>query len=66
MLVPYVDAVVSVTVMCVLLYVLHVCILRECDGDRDTGVGARRGVVAGVSMWVVHVVQVLCLVPTTC
>ena len=31
--VPYVDAVVSVTVMCALL-VLHVCLLRECDGVR--------------------------------
>ena len=31
-MVPYVDAVVAVTVMCVLLFVLHVCILRECDG----------------------------------
>ena len=26
-MVPYVDAVVAVTVMCVLLFVLHVCIL---------------------------------------
>ena len=30
--VPYVDAVVAVTVMRVLLFVLHVCLLRECDG----------------------------------
>ena len=30
--VPYVDAVVAVTVMCVLLFVLHVCMLRECEG----------------------------------
>ena len=30
--VPYVDAVFAVTVMCVLLFVFHVCILRECDG----------------------------------
>ena len=29
-MVPYVDAVVSVTVMRVLLFVLHVCMLREC------------------------------------
>ena len=28
------DAVVAVTVMCVLLFVLHVCMLRECDGAR--------------------------------
>ena len=26
---PYVDVLVSVTVMCVLLFVLHVCLLRE-------------------------------------
>ena len=30
-MVPYVDAVVAVTVMRVLLFVLHVCMLRECD-----------------------------------
>ena len=35
-MVPYVDAVVAVTVMCVLLFVLHVCILRECEGARVT------------------------------
>ena len=29
-MVPYVDEV--VTVMRVLLFVLHVCLLRECDG----------------------------------
>ena len=34
--VPYVDEVVAVTVMCVLLFVLHVCLLRECDGVRLT------------------------------
>ena len=40
--VPYVDAVVDVNVMRVLLFVLHVCLLRECDGVRLTamlGVG---------------------------
>ena len=31
-----VDAVVAVTVMRVLLFVLHVCMLRECDGARLT------------------------------
>ena len=31
--VPYVDA---VTVMRVLLFVLHVCMLRECNGARLT------------------------------
>ena len=35
-MVPYVYAVVAVTVMCVLLFVLHVCLLRECDGARLT------------------------------
>ena len=34
--VPYVDAVVAVTVMRVLLFVLHVCLMRECDGVRLT------------------------------
>ena len=34
--VPYVDAVVAVTVMRVMLFVLHVCLLRECDGVRST------------------------------
>ena len=33
-MVPYVDAVVAVTVMRVLLLVLHACMLRECDGAR--------------------------------
>ena len=33
-MVPYVDEV--VTVMRVLLFVLHVCLLRECDGVRKT------------------------------
>ena len=32
---PYVDAVVAVTVMHV-LFVLHVCMLRECEGARVT------------------------------
>ena len=30
------DAVVDVTVMRVLLFVLHVCMLRECDGATET------------------------------
>ena len=33
-MVPYVDAVVDVVVMRVLLFVLHVFLLRECDGVR--------------------------------
>ena len=35
-MVPYVDMVVAVTVLRVLLFVLHVCLLRECDGARLT------------------------------
>ena len=31
-----VDAVVAVTVMCVLLFVLHVCMLRDYEGDGST------------------------------
>ena len=27
------------TVMRVLLFVLHVCLLRECEGDGNAGVG---------------------------
>ena len=37
-MVPYVDAVVAVSVMHVLLFVLHVCMLRECEGDGNGGV----------------------------
>ena len=36
-MVPYMDAVVVVTVMRVLLFVLHVCMLRECEGVMVTG-----------------------------
>ena len=32
-MVPYIDVVVAATVMHVLLFVFHVCMLRECDGD---------------------------------
>ena len=35
-MVPYVDAMVAVTVTRVLLFVLHVCKLRECDSARLT------------------------------
>ena len=35
-MVPYVDAVVALTVMCV-LFVFHVCMLSE--GERNAGVG---------------------------
>ena len=47
-MVSYVDAVVSV--MHVLVFVLHVCMLRECEG----------------AVRVVHIVQVLCLAQLTC
>ena len=33
-MVPYVDEVVVLIVIHVLLFVLHVCLLRECDGVR--------------------------------
>ena len=35
-MVPYVGAMIDVTVMRVLLLVLHVCLVRECDGVRLT------------------------------
>ena len=36
-MVPYVDVVVAVTVICVLLCVLHVCMLRQCDSNVGVG-----------------------------
>ena len=59
-MVPYVNEVVAV--MCVLLFVLHVCLLRECKVDGNAGVGMDE--VRG--MWVVHTVQVWCLAQLTC
>ena len=44
--VSYVDAVGAVTVMHVLLFVLHVCMLRECEVDGNAGVGMDEGVVS--------------------
>ena len=41
-MVPYVDA---VTMMRVLLFVLHVCMLRECEDDDNAGVVDGGGVV---------------------
>ena len=38
-MVPYMDVVVAVTVMRVLLFVLHVCMLRECEVDGNAGMG---------------------------
>ena len=35
-MVPYRDAVVAVTVMRVLLFALHVCMLSKCEGARVT------------------------------
>ena len=35
-MVPCVDAVDDVTVMCVLLFVFHVCMLRECESESVT------------------------------
>ena len=53
------NAVVAVTVKRVLLFVLHVCMLRNCESAR-----ASEMLVWG--MWVVHVVQVSCLAHLTC
>ena len=35
-MVPYVDTLVAVTVMRVLLFVLHVCMMSECEDARVT------------------------------
>ena len=66
-MVPYLDAVVAVTVMRVLLFVLHVCMLRECDGARLTAmlVWGMDEVWLVQDMWVVHVIQVLCIAQLT-
>ena len=47
-MVSYIDAVIAVTVMRVLLFVLDVSMLRECEGDGSGDVGDKGGVV-GVS-----------------
>ena len=39
------DAVVAVTLMRVLLFVLHVSMLRKCEGDDNADVGDDEGVV---------------------
>ena len=46
-MVPYIDAVVAVTVMHVLLFVLNVCMLWGCevDGNADDGGWMRCGCV---------------------
>ena len=54
----------AVTVMRGLLFVLHVRMVRECEGDVNAGVGDGGVVVvvsAGHECVGVHVVQVLCL-----
>ena len=61
-MVPYVDAVVAVTVMCVLLFVLHVCMLRECEGAMATVWGWRGVVVMNAGHVGVHV----CLAQSMC
>ena len=38
-MVPYVDTVVVVTVICVLLFVLRVFMMGECEGNGNSGVG---------------------------
>ena len=64
-MVPYADAVVVVTLMRVLLFVLHVCLQSECDGARFTAM-----LVWGMDVaWCVHgmwVVHVLCLAQQMC
>ena len=70
-MVPYVDEVVAVTVMRVLLFVvLHVCMLRVCEGARFTAMlvwGMDKVWLCCVQdIWVIHVVQVLCLAQLTC
>ena len=59
-MIPNVDAVVDVTVMRVLLFVLHMCVLRESDGAKVTEmlVWTMEEVwLSGVlGMWIVHVV----------
>ena len=65
-MVPYVvGAVVAVTVMHVLLFVLHMCMLQEYEGAMLVW-GPREVWMRCVRIWVVHVVQVFCLVLVTC
>ena len=60
-LVPYVAVVVAVTVIYVMLFVLHVCMLRECEGDRNVGVGDGGDMVM-VSAWHVGGTRGSCIV----
>ena len=52
--VPYKDTVVALTVMRLLLFVLHVCMLKKCDCARVTAI-LEWGM---EELWVVYVVQV--------
>ena len=58
--------------MHVVLFVLDVCMLRECEGTRVTamlvwGTGeVWLWWVQGMSTWVIHLVQILCLAQLTC
>ena len=69
-MVPYVDAVVAVTVMHVLLFVLHVCMLREYEDASMTAILVWKMEEVWLwwvqSMWMVHVVRVMCLAQLTC
>ena len=59
------GVVLALPVMHILLFVCEVSMLRECEGamGRQLLVWESGG---GVSIWVVHMVQVLCLVQMTC
>ena len=59
-----VGKMVALTVMRELLFVYDVSMLRECEDDGNGGVGP--GCVWCVSVWMLHVVHVLCRVQTTC
>ena len=60
--------VVSVSVMRILLFVLHVCMLRECERVTEMLVWEMEEVClwSMQGIWVVHMVQVLCLAQLTC
>ena len=58
-LVPYMDEEFAVTVVRLLLFELHLCMLRRCEGYGNAFVRDGGGVVvvsAGMNMCVVHVV----------
>ena len=55
------------TVMRLLLFVMHVCMLRECDGARLTAMlVSAMGVVSAGHLGGTCLVQVLCLSQVTC